>query len=101
MALKPDTEAGIAAVRARTDGKYVFIMEKYMGEYYANRKPCNIRTVGPLIGKRAFGMAVPQTMDRELSEGLHAAILEMMEEGRIGGLDFPLMGGGDPRTQQF
>ena len=64
------------------EGNYVFFMEKYSAEYAASQF-CDIETVGDMIAHRSFGLAVPHSMDRQLNEDLHTAILEMMEEGKI------------------
>ena len=59
----------------------MYLCEKYSAEYFASLKPCDVMSTGGLLGHRAYGFAVPHNLDHQLSEDLHGAVLEMMEEG--------------------
>jgi ABC-type amino acid transport substrate-binding protein len=65
------------------DSNYVFLGESLSAKYHANRRPCDLVTVGEPIGSRSYGFAVPTGMPFAWSDELHRALLEMMEEGDL------------------
>ena len=53
-----DIEAGVNKVR-NSKGKYAFLLESTMNEYYNQRKPCNTIRVGQLLDYKGYGIATP------------------------------------------
>jgi len=52
------TDDGVAKVRS-SRGKYAFLLESTMNEYYNQRKPCNTMRVGELLDSKGYGIATP------------------------------------------
>ena len=50
-------EDGVERVR-QSKGKYAFLIESSMNNYYNNRKPCDTVRVGPDLNLEGFGVAV-------------------------------------------
>ena len=40
-------------------GKYAFLLESTMNEFYNQRKPCNTMRVGELLDSKGYGIAMP------------------------------------------
>jgi len=40
-------------------GKYAFLLESTMNEYYNQRKPCNTMMVGDNLDSKGYGIATP------------------------------------------
>ena len=52
------TDEGVERVRS-SRGKYAFLLESTMNEYYNQRKPCNTMRVGELLDSKGYGIAMP------------------------------------------
>jgi len=52
------TELGVERVRS-SKGKYAFILESTMNDYYNQRKPCNTMKVGDDLDSKGYGVATP------------------------------------------
>lgn len=52
------TEDGVQRVRA-SKGKYAFLLESTMNDYYNQRKPCNTMKVGGNLDAKGYGVATP------------------------------------------
>lgn len=50
------TEEGVERVRS-SKGKYAFLLESTMNEYYNQRKPCDTMKVGPDLDSKGYGVA--------------------------------------------
>lgn len=57
------TDEGVKRVRS-SKGKYAFILESTMNDYYNQRKPCNTMKVGENLDFKGYGVATP--LDSEL-----------------------------------
>ncbi|VEL41196.1 unnamed protein product [Protopolystoma xenopodis] len=44
----------------RSKGKYAFVLESLMNEYYNNRDPCDTMMVGEPFGNNGYGIALPR-----------------------------------------
>ena len=53
-----DTGEGVERVR-NSKGKYAFLLESTMNEYYNQRKPCNTMKVGTNLDSKGYGIATP------------------------------------------
>jgi len=49
---------GVQKVRS-SKGKYAFLLESTMNEYYNQRKPCNTMMVGDNLDSKGYGIATP------------------------------------------
>ena len=49
--------------------------------YYVNKRPCDLATVGEEFGRRSYGFALPH--NSPLLELFHSAILKMTEDGDL------------------
>jgi len=80
--LVSDVTEGLNKVRdSKTE--YVFLMESLLAKYHANRRPCNLVTIGESFGTRSYGFAVAKNMSHDWSNEMHEAIMELMETGEI------------------
>ena len=52
------TDDGVQKVRS-SKGKYAFLLESTMNEYYNQRKPCNTMKVGDNLDSKGYGIATP------------------------------------------
>ena len=52
------TEEGVQKVR-NSKGRYAFLLESTMNEYYNQRKPCNTMKVGGDLDSKGYGIATP------------------------------------------
>ena len=52
------TEEGVQRVRG-SKGKYAFLLESTMNDYYNQRKPCNTMKVGGNLDAKGYGVATP------------------------------------------
>ena len=52
------TELGVDRVR-HSKGKYAFLLESTMNEYYNQRKPCNTMKVGSNLDSKGYGIGTP------------------------------------------
>lgn len=82
--LLKSTAEGIKRVR---EGKFAFVMEDMSARHAANEAPCDLMVAGEKFAPRSYGMAVSKHMDRNMSDMLHQAILELHEEGEIEALE--------------
>lgn len=55
-------EEGVERVR-NSKGKYAFLIESSMNNYYNNRKPCDTVRVGGDLNLEGFGIATPHGSD--------------------------------------
>ena len=56
--LVPVVMDGVQKVRS-SKGKYAFLLESTMNEYYNQRKPCNTMLVGDNLDSKGYGIATP------------------------------------------
>jgi len=54
----PTTDGGVERVRT-SKGKYAFILESTMNDYYNQKKPCNTMKVGDDLDSKGYGVATP------------------------------------------
>ncbi|XP_070196713.1 glutamate receptor 3-like [Littorina saxatilis] len=73
-------EEGVQRVRD-SKGKYAFLIESSMNNYYNNRKPCDTARVGGDLNLEGFGIAMPHGSD--LKEIITYATLKMKEDGTL------------------
>ena len=59
------TEDGVLKVR-NSKGKYAFLLESTMNDYYNQRKPCNTMNVGDNLDSKGYGIATPIGSDLRL-----------------------------------
>ena len=52
------TDLGVERVR-NSKGKYAFLLESTMNEYYNQRKPCNTMKVGGNLDSKGYGIGTP------------------------------------------
>ena len=52
------TDLGVERVR-NSKGKYAFLLESTMNEYYNQKKPCNTMKVGGNLDSKGYGIATP------------------------------------------
>ena len=52
------TEEGVERVRS-SRGKYAFLLESTMNDFYNQRKPCNTMRVGEELDSKGYGIAMP------------------------------------------
>ncbi len=53
-----ETRDGVTKVR-NGKGKYAFLLESTMNDYYNQRKPCNTMKVGDNLDSKGYGIATP------------------------------------------
>jgi len=58
----PTTLDGVTRVRG-AKGKYAFLLESTMNEYYNQRKPCDTMKVGGNLDAKGYGIATPIDSD--------------------------------------
>ena len=63
MSANPDvlvstTQQGVQKVR-NAKGKYAFLLESTMNDFYNQRKPCNTMNVGHNLDSKGYGVATP------------------------------------------
>ncbi len=56
------TDEGVNRVR-NSKGKYAFLLESTMNDYYNQRKPCNTMKVGGNLDSKGYGIATPLGSD--------------------------------------
>ena len=59
------TEEGVQRVR-NSKGKYAFLLESTMNDYYNQKKPCNTMKVGGNLDSKGYGIATPLGSDLRL-----------------------------------
>lgn len=52
------TEEGVDRVRS-SKGRYAFLLESTMNDYYNQKKPCNTMKVGGDLDSKGYGVATP------------------------------------------
>jgi hypothetical protein len=72
------TDLGVQKVR-NSKGKYAFLLESTMNEYYNQRKPCNTMKVGGDLDSKGYGIGTP--INSDLREKIGLAVLELLENG--------------------
>ncbi|KAL8593605.1 hypothetical protein ACOMHN_039532 [Nucella lapillus] len=73
-------EEGVERVR-HSKGRYAFLIESSMNNFYNNRKPCDTVRVGGDLNLEGFGVATPTGSD--LKEMISYATLKMKEDGTL------------------
>lgn len=63
------TEEGVQRVR-NSKGKYAFLLESTMNDFYNQRKPCNTMKVGGNLDSKGYGIATP--IGSDLRWAVHA-----------------------------
>lgn len=56
------TGDGVERVRS-SKGKYAFLLESTMNDFYNQRKPCNTMKVGGNLDSKGYGVATPLGSD--------------------------------------
>ncbi|KAI0212673.1 Glutamate receptor 4 [Lamellibrachia satsuma] len=74
------TTEGVHRVRD-SKGKYAFLLESTMNDYYNQQKPCNTMKVGGNLDSKGYGVATP--LDSELREPISLAVLQLRESGYL------------------
>lgn len=74
-----NASAGIE--RLRSDDNYALIVERMVANYYINRRPCDLISVGRDFGIRGYGLAMPK--NSPYIEDFHSVILHLEEEGEL------------------
>ncbi|ESN96174.1 hypothetical protein HELRODRAFT_67729, partial [Helobdella robusta] len=85
MSTHPDvfvktTEDGVSRVR-NSKGKYAFLLESTMNDYYNQKKPCNTMKVGSDLDSKGYGVATP--IGSDLREPIGLAILQLLESSYL------------------
>ena len=57
-----EVSGGVVKVR-NSKGKYAFLLESTMNDYYNQRKPCNTMKVGGNLDSKGYGIATPLGSD--------------------------------------
>ena len=52
------TEHGVERVRS-SKGRYAFLLESTMNDYYNQRKPCNTMKIGVDLDSKGYGIGTP------------------------------------------
>ncbi|CAL1544183.1 unnamed protein product, partial [Lymnaea stagnalis] len=73
-------EEGVQRVQS-SGGKYAFILESSMSEYYSTKMPCNTVVVGSKFYTKGFGVATYQ--NAKLMQDINYVILKLKEDGRL------------------
>jgi len=79
MSMNPDmlvssTQQGVQRVRD-AKGKYAFLLESTMNDFYNQRKPCNTMKVGDNLDSKGYGIATPlHSALKYVSRVVHARI---------------------------
>ncbi|XP_022086234.1 glutamate receptor 2-like isoform X2 [Acanthaster planci] len=71
------TEEGVERVR-KSNGKYAFLLESAMNDYYNQQPPCNTMRAGNLLDSKSYGIGVNKQLV-DVREFLTLAILELQE----------------------
>jgi hypothetical protein len=77
----PTTEEGVAKVR-NSKGKYAFLLESTMNDYYNQKKPCNTMKVGGDLDSKGYGIATPIGSDLRSVPTLSYVYLTFSESSR-------------------
>jgi len=64
-----------------SNGKYAFILESTMNEYYSQRFDCSTVKVGEIFGLKDFGIAFPK--GSYLKDSINMALLTLKEDGYL------------------
>ena len=57
MPFANSTEEGVERVR-RSNGKYAFMLESAMNDYFNSQPPCDTMRVGNLLDSKSYGIGV-------------------------------------------
>ncbi|XP_046575056.1 glutamate receptor 1-like [Haliotis rubra] len=71
-------DEGVERVRS-SKGKFAFLLESAMNEYFNQRKPCNTMKVGRNLDSKGYGIAT--TLGSDLRDPINIAVLELREVG--------------------
>ncbi|KAL3319324.1 Glutamate receptor 1 [Cichlidogyrus casuarinus] len=63
---------------SNSQGRYAFIMESVMNQYFNNRNPCNTMMVGSTFGDKGYGVAFPKRSP--LKKNISNTILRLRED---------------------
>ncbi|XP_038055628.1 glutamate receptor 2-like isoform X2 [Patiria miniata] len=72
------TEEGVERVR-KSNGKFAFLLESAMNDYYSQQPPCNTVRVGNLLDSKSYGIGVNKQLV-DVRELVTLAILELQEQ---------------------
>ncbi|XP_071786806.1 glutamate receptor 2-like [Asterias amurensis] len=75
------TQEGVERVR-KSNGKYAFLLESAMNDYYNSQPPCDTMMVGSLLDSKSYGIGVSKHLV-EVRELLTLAILELREQATL------------------
>jgi ABC-type amino acid transport substrate-binding protein len=70
------TDEGVQRVR-NSKGRYAFLLESTMNDYYNQRKPCNTLKVGDNLDSKGYGIATP--IGSDLRSRINVAVLQLLE----------------------
>jgi len=71
--LVPTVIDGVQKVRS-SKGKYAFLLESTMNEYYNQRKPCNTMKIGDNLDSKGYGIATPIGSPLRSAQKLHFTV---------------------------
>ncbi|ESO10868.1 hypothetical protein HELRODRAFT_72038 [Helobdella robusta] len=74
------TEEGVKRVRD-SKGKYAFLLESTMNDYYNQKKPCNTMKVGPDLDTKGYGVAT--RLNHYLKDQVGLAVLQLKEKDEL------------------
>lgn len=74
------TEEGISKVR-NSKGKYAFLLESSMNDYYNQRKPCDTMKVGDNLDSKGYGVAT--YIGSDLREKINVIVLQLLEKEHL------------------
>nr|AWJ68208.1 putative ionotropic glutamate receptor kainate-like 9 [Hirudo verbana] len=74
------TDEGVQKVR-NSKGKYAFLMESTMNDYYNQRKPCNTMKVGGNLDSKGYGIGT--YIGSDLRDKINVAVLQLLEQEKL------------------
>ncbi|XP_071786751.1 glutamate receptor 4-like [Asterias amurensis] len=82
--LMTSNEQGAERVR-HMNGKFAFLIESTINEYFSQQKPCDTMKVGQNLDSKSYGIGVSRNLTK-FSDDLTLAILQLREEGVLDAL---------------
>ncbi|ESN95805.1 hypothetical protein HELRODRAFT_86346, partial [Helobdella robusta] len=74
------TDEGVQRVR-NSKGKYAFLMESTMNDYYNQRKPCNTMKIGGNLDSKGYGIGT--YIGSDLRDDINVAVLKLLENEKL------------------